>query len=448
LWLTGWGDRDRRDLTARGETASFSPTIRRAQATSYDHEMIVSVVWREAGRVRATDALPVFGLLGLTEGFGATIGGTSPIPLMVGAVAIAPLIWRRRAPVTVWAVSSAATLAATMSHYVPGLIAMPAPLLALYTVAAHRERLVSLMAGFLTLLGLAGMVAVDGLSLVVGLHGTRSAGAQDPGPGSIAGWVGFLLPAAVVAGCWLVGDNVRVSRAYLAELRAKAVRAESDRAAHQAKAAAEERNRIARELHDVVVHHVSVIAIQAGAARMLAGNGVTQADAGRAWSDVETTARRALTELRQLLGVLRHDRERPALAPPPGLDQLDRLIDEVRLAGLPVESRVEGHPVALASAVGLSAYRIVQEALTNVLKHQGAAPTNVFVRYQAERLELEVVSRPADGPPPPLPPGRGHGLVGMRERVTVLGGELDARPRPDGGFAIIAHIPIPIPNGA
>jgi signal transduction histidine kinase len=243
---------------------------------------------------------------------------------------------------------------------------------------------------------------------------------------------------AVIGGCWLIGDNVRVSRAYLAEQRATADRVEAERVADLARVAEQERNRIARELHDVVVHHVSVIAVQAGAARMLAA----PADDGRTWAEIEATARRALTELRQLLGVLRHGQQRPDRTPPPGLDQLDRLVDEVNRAGLPVRCRVSGDPVPLSAAADLAAYRIVQEALTNVLKHQGRTATDVSVHYRADELELTVVSASTTDPPPQSSTGRGHGLIGMRERVAVLGGRLDARPRPGGGFAVAARIPI------
>jgi signal transduction histidine kinase len=159
-------------------------------------------------------------------------------------------------------------------------------------------------------------------------------------------------------------------------------RAETDRAAEAEHAAAEERTRIARELHDVVVHHVSVIAVQAGAARMLAGQGTRAADARQALTDVEATARQTLGELRQLLGVLRRNGEPPTRDPAPGLDQLGRLLDDVRRAGLRVQARTEGTPVALPPAVDLSAYRIVQEALTNVLKHAGCVPASVLINYR------------------------------------------------------------------
>ncbi len=157
---------------------------------------------------------------------------------------------------------------------------------------------------------------------------------------------------------------------------------------------------------------------------------------------MEATSRQALAEMRQLLGVLRSDGDPPLLSPRPGLGQLDRLLDDVRQAGLPVDSRVEGTPVPLPPAVDLAAYRIVQEALTNILKHQGPVPATVVIGYRAEDLQIRVAG--VGGLPPKLAaaPGTGHGLAGMRERVAMLGGELDAGPDPAGGFVVAVRIPL------
>jgi signal transduction histidine kinase len=342
--------------------------------------------------------------------------------LLATAVA-APLAWRRRAPLAVWLVTGAVTLAALAGHGSPGLLAL-GPLVGLYTVATISPRRVSLGAGALTVVGVTIGVAV--------------------GRADRLSWSAFLFPFAVVAASWLIGDNLRVRRAYVAELEHKAARADADRAAEAARVVNEERARIARELHDVVVHHVSVIAVQAGAARMLAADGDHHVDGPASWAAVEATARQALTELRQLLGVLRHDGERPALAPQAGLAQLDRLVTELRTTGLPVELHVRGTPVPIGAAADLSAYRIVQEALTNVIKHQGSVPTAVSVAYGPDRLELDVASQAAARPAPnQAAAGPGHGLVGMRERVALLGGELTAGPRSNGGFRVHACIPLP-----
>jgi signal transduction histidine kinase len=340
------------------------------------------------------------------------------VPLVV--LATVSLVWRRKWPVAVWAVSGACTLAAVGVQGSATVVVL-SPLVALYTVALTSPRAVSRR-----------VAVVTAAASLVGVYLVH--------PGSV--WLPYLSAIVVTIGSWLVGDNLRVRRAYVAELEAKAARAQADRAAELAQAAAQERERIARELHDVVAHHVSVIAVQAGAARLLAeGNGGVTSSRDE-WAAVEETARQALTELRQLLGVLRHGGEGPSLAPQPGLGQLERLLDEVRAAGLPVRSELDGTPIALPSALDLSAYRIVQEALTNVMKHEGRVPTLVAVRYRPGEVEVTVEN---EGGGPRLVTavsGAGHGLIGMRERVGVLGGDLDAGPRPGGGFAVRARFPL------
>jgi signal transduction histidine kinase len=299
---------------------------------------------------------------------------------------------------------------------------LAAPLIAIFIVAMSSGRKTSLIvAGASFVAASAGVVA-----------GWR--------PTSLT-WADFVLPLLVIWAAWAVGDNFGVRRAYLGELADKAARAEAERDAATERATAEERARIARELHDVVAHHVSVIAIQAGAARMLSSGDATPGDGTAATlRSIELEARQALGELRKLLGVLRHDGDPTDLAPQPRLEQLDKLIGEVRQAGLPVESRTEGRPASLSPMAELSAYRIVQEALTNVLKHQGRVPTTVLLRYEPDELEIGVTSRSAS-PAPASPPGVGHGLIGMRERLSMLGGELEAGARPDGTFAVLARIP-------
>jgi signal transduction histidine kinase len=375
------------------------------------------------GRPPLFDVLLVIMLLVVVEATAvAKLEGSSSRWLLatLGVVAVVPLAWRRQAPLLVWAISGCATFAALAVHGSPGPLAL-GPLIALYTVATISPRRVSLAAGVVTLVGVTIGVAVGQR------HGL--------------GWRSFVFPAVTVAACWLVGDNLRVRRAYIAELEAKARRADADREAATARAASEERARIARELHDVVVHHVSVIAVQAGAARMRSEHDPGLSDYTQVLAAVESAARQALGELRQLLGILRHDGEPAALTPLPGLDQLDQLLDDVRQTGLPVSLRVVGDPYHLPPAVELSAYRIVQEALTNALKHGGAMPTTVLLRYGAEDLDIEVTD---EGPTPAMadPAGTvGQGLVGMRERVSMFGGDFTAGPRPEGGFRVRARIP-------
>jgi signal transduction histidine kinase len=388
---------------------------------------MTSVDGARKARSQQRQDLALAGLLFIATEIVLWAGTESKLPLglrmLLAGIATLALVGRRRAPLPVLAVSGAATLALLAGHGTIGP-AVFAPLIALYTVALTTERRLSIAAAIVSLVGVLLAVAVE-----------------SPNRSS---WTKFLFPIVVVGACWLIGDNLRVRRAYVAELEEKAARAESDRAADLSRAASDERARIARELHDVVVHHVSVIAVQAGAARMLSDQDGMETSSP-AWAAVEETARQALSELRQLLGVLRRDQERPALEPQPGLAQLDRLIQEVRQAGLPVELLVSGDRVPLSPAADLSTYRIVQEALTNVLKHQGTANTRVSLCYGLDELNLEVVNEASSGArSPQLSKGEGHGLIGMRERLTMLGGSLDARPCPDGGFRVAARIPLKV----
>jgi signal transduction histidine kinase len=202
-------------------------------------------------------------------------------------------------------------------------------------------------------------------------------------------------------------------------------------------AVADERARIARELHDIVGHHVSVMTVQAGAVRRVLRP--DQEKEREALTVVEQTGREALAEMRRLVGVLRRPEEAPALAPQPSLEHLDKLVEQVRDAGLPVELRVEGKPIELPPSVDLTAYRLVQEGLTNALKHARATSAEVLVHYHRDSVELTVSD---DGRGGGSSDGGGHGLVGMRERVSVYGGELEAGPRPEGGYALRARLPL------
>ena len=237
---------------------------------------------------------------------------------------------------------------------------------------------------------------------------------------------GVVMLAVVLLVRRVVGDRER--RAQLAER-------ERDVAAREA--VVEERARIARELHDAIAHNVSMMVVQAGAERRVleAENGTTR----EVLETIERVGRGALTEMRRLVGMLRSDTGKP-LTPQPGLDDLPTLVGQVREAGLPVELHVEGEPRELPVGIELSAYRIVQEALTNALKHAGDAHASVRVRYGVDSLELEVVDD--GGGAPALVSGGGHGLVGMRERVALYGGTLDAGRRQSGGFAVRVLLPI------
>jgi len=247
----------------------------------------------------------------------------------------------------------------------------------------------------------------------------------------------FVVLGPLVFGTWLVGRLVRahsLQAARLAELTELLAREQADNARL---AIAHERVRIARELHDVVAHSVSVMVVQAGAERMTLG---TERRATRdVLFGIERTGREALVEMRRLVGVLRRGDEELELAPQPSLARLDDLVEHVRQAGLSVELTIEGDAAELAPGVDVSAYRIVQEALTNTLKHAGPARASVFVRYGPRVLEIEVSD---DGSGDAGSESNGHGLIGMRERIALLGGELDVGSGEGGGFAVRARFPL------
>jgi signal transduction histidine kinase len=269
-----------------------------------------------------------------------------------------------------------------------------------------------------------------------------------PGPQSASDLV-FIPLRFVVA--WVAGYALRerAEQAEAAEMRAtlaerereaaemRATLAEREREAAARIAVAEERTRIARELHDIVAHAMSVMVLQVGAVRHKLPQDLEEdRDAlGR----VEQAGRTALAEMRRLLGAMRSDGDGVELGPQPGLDALSSLVEDVTRAGLPVRMHVDGEPFALPRAIDLSAYRIVQEGLTNALKHAHADHADVTVRYQPDELELQIAD---DGKGPATTNGHGHGLVGIRERVNIYGGEMTAGAAPAGGFVLSARLPV------
>ena len=235
---------------------------------------------------------------------------------------------------------------------------------------------------------------------------------------------------------WIIGFAVGDKYREVDEAKERAALAEREREERARGAVADERARIARELHDVVGHSVSVMTVQASAVRRLLEP--DQEKVREALMVVEQTGREALAEMRRMVGVLRHPEEAPALAPQPSLEQIEKLVQHTRQAGLPVELRIEGEPVQLPAGIDLTAYRLVQEGLTNAVKHARAHRAEVLVRYEAGHVELTVSD---DGCGEGDGAGGGHGLVGMRERVTVYGGKLDTGPGPEGGFRLRARLP-------
>lgn len=244
--------------------------------------------------------------------------------------------------------------------------------------------------------------------------------------------------AAIFIIIWGLGRTVR-SRQHRTEIaEAHSARVEAERDAHTQAALSEERSRIARELHDVVAHGVSVMVLQAGAARQMLGREPERARPPLL--AVEDSGRQALEDMHRLLSILRRESDAVALAPIVGLSQLDALADQLREAGLPVETTIEGEPRPLPSSLELCAYRIIQEALTNTLKHAGPASATVAVRYRPSEIEIEVTDNGAGHSTPSW--SGGHGLVGMRERVGLFSGAFNAGPGCDGpGWAVKATLP-------
>jgi len=248
----------------------------------------------------------------------------------------------------------------------------------------------------------------------------------------------FLFIPVLFAIAWLAGFALheRTTRADAAEERA--THAEREREAAARVAVAEERARIARELHDIVAHSVSVMVLQVGAVRHKLPDALAEETA--ALLDVEQAGRTALNEMRRLLNATRRDGEDVDLAPQPGLDSLGALLDEVGRAGLPVRLHVDGESFPLPQAIDLSAFRIVQEGLTNALRHARASHADVTVRYRPRELRIEVRD---DGEGGSTGDGLGHGLVGVRERVKIYGGEMTAGRAPERGFLLTTSLPLP-----
>lgn len=236
---------------------------------------------------------------------------------------------------------------------------------------------------------------------------------------------------------WIAGYAVRERSEQVEAAEVRAAQAERDREAAARVAVAEERSRIARELHDIVAHAVSVMVLQVGAVRHKLP--AAMAEDRDALQGVERAGRRALAEMRRLLAAMRPDGDEAELVPQPGLDGLNSLLADVGRAGLPVELHLEGEPYPLPRGLDLSAYRIVQEGLTNALKHARASDADVIVRYRPDELEIEVRD---NGEGTTTGDGLGHGLVGIRERVKIYGGEMSARAEPEGGFVLSTRLPV------
>jgi signal transduction histidine kinase len=254
-------------------------------------------------------------------------------------------------------------------------------------------------------------------------------------PGETASDLVFIPLRFVVA--WVAGYALRERAEQAEAAEERAAHAEREREAAGRVAVAEERSRIARELHDIVAHAVSVMVLQVGAVRHKLSDAM--AEDREALRGVELAGRKALAEMRGLLAAMRPEGEEAELVPQPGLDGLDSLLDEVGRAGLPVELHYDGKPVPLPRGIDLSAYRIVQEGLTNALKHAHATDADVTVRYRPDELEIEVRD---NGSGSATSDGLGHGLIGVRERVKIYGGKMTAGTATGGGFVLSTHLPL------
>jgi signal transduction histidine kinase len=337
------------------------------------------------------------------------------LPLLLGA----PLVLRRRAPLLMWtAIWAGIALLSLLTHNsLRGLAFTFVLFAAAYSLGAHAS-FRRAVAGLILIAPLVAVISRRGELALAFTHGEQG--------GQAAVALSFLQLLAV----WLAGVFVR-TRGQAASLAARSVALQ--RQAEQATAV--ERARIARELHDIVAHHLSVIVLQAAGAR------ASGKPAGAPLEKIENSARQALAETRRLLGVLRDPDEETGLAPQPGIGDLDALAASVRGAGLPVNLVIDGDLARLPAAMDVSVYRIVQEALTNVLKHAGPARADVTIGCTAETVTIDVTDN-GIGQPGPHSPADGQGLTSMRERAAVFGGELAAWPLPDGGFTVRGWLPL------
>jgi signal transduction histidine kinase len=389
--------------------------------------------WKDLATPRRVDLLIAAGLLvwGLPDvpWWWEYPGHAGSTPDVLGSLALTlamsvPFCWRRVAPVPVLGLA-AGVLAVRYGLHRDLTSAFAAVLVGAYGLGAYASP-VRRCARWLGWLCLAAAVAV-----VVTGNGVPDKAYRGVLEGRFAG-----APLALLGAAFVLGDAADARRREAASLV---------EAAHQA-----ERTRIARELHDVVAHQLSAIAVQAGAARIAAGGGPPQAGGpGQAevLATVERLAREALNELNHLLGALRREPAgEPARRPSPTLAGLGTLLDSARAGGVPAELAVEGRPRALSPGVELCCYRIIDEALTNVARHAPGAPARVVLRYRPGGLDIEVANGPSPGgarPAAPRPASGGRGMRGMRERAELYGGRLDAGPCPGGGFAVTAAIPCP-----
>ena len=352
-------------------------------------------------------------------------GRPEALGVALALLSTVPVAWRARRPLTALAIVLAANAACIYAAAPHQAAFQPfvALVLTAYSAGSRAEGRRALWVPPLL------VVATTPVFVAARLHGQDS---------------GNIIPSFIwLVAAWATGRTVRSWRHKNVALERANRELAAQRELQAQAAVAVERGRIARELHDVVAHNVSMMVVQAGAAgRVLHGE---QPDVRNALEVIAATGRETVDEMRTLLGVLRSGDGPASLKPQPGLADLEQLVSGIREAGLPVTLRIEGTPQPLPPALDLSAFRIVQEALTNTLKHAGTARAEVAVRYEDGLVSLEIADT---GRGPGGGRGTGHGLVGMRERAAMLGGELEALPRPEGGFAVRARLPLTSPAPA
>jgi signal transduction histidine kinase len=357
----------------------------------------------------------------------ASFGARHAVVLLLPLIAamVIPVVFRRKYPVHTFAIAAVAGAIQVLTYSKP-IGSDLALLILLYTLAAYRPRRVSLPGLGVCLAG-----AVVAVAVWV--------------PNSVSAVNRILLATVIFSGtalvAWVLGDSMHHRRAYLTSLEDRAERLERERDAQAQIVAAAERARIARELHDVIAHNVSVMVVQAdGASYALRSEPERTAQALAA---ISQTGRQALAEMRRLLGILRSGDEAGDLAPVPGLDQLRELIDQARKAGMSVSLTLEGAARPLPEGAELAAYRVVQESLTNTRKHASlAAAAAVTLRYEPDGLMLRVTDDGLGAAGPAADGhGHGHGLTGMRERIEMYGGTIQAGPLPGGGWQVTARLP-------
>ncbi|MFI6498562.1 sensor histidine kinase [Nonomuraea typhae] len=357
---------------------------------------------------------------------GVTVVGTvfiaresppGPLPLWLGLVLLAgmsvPLMARQRAPVATAVVVLAGSLAYQGLDFPGGAAAIP-PIIALFNAVGRGHRVA----------GVAGLLVWLVGTLALGWLGMRPLGVQ----GTV--WFVTMLLAILI-----FGEMSRIRQQQVRAERARMAEAERAREEEARRRVTEERLRIARELHDLLAHSISVINLQAGVSEHLLDRDPEQAR--RALGDIRRVSKEVLVELRGALGVLRDVGEDEPLAPAPGMDRLPELVRRARSAGVDVDLRLPEEPRELPKSIDLAIYRIIQESLTNIIKHAGAARAEVSVRREAGELLVEVRDDGVGGMP-----GEGNGLVGMRERAMSLNGSFAAGPVPGGGFMVTARLPV------